>query len=363
VPIETLHPLSRWAGANFNGFPHVHYGVSGTAMLFDALRQSGRRTVVLPAFICHSLSDMALCAGKRVVHIDVDRNALLMNRDQLEQCLAEHGDSESLLLVDHPFGYPCSAIAEIRAKHPDLLIVEDCVRALGSQINGEPVGRSGDWILLSLYKTIPGNDHGAIMLTRSRYEIRSGPAPRATLSQRLSTLGPARWVHDRLKRLRPIPPASGRDLEPSPWAPLYGVPNRLVLKRFWRELDSLEEGVARRCQAAREIQTGLEDIKTIRFVRPGTACRTSGYFLSFTVTGPGLRDRLLAAMHRKGLFLFRTWQAVPAYFRCFRDTFPFGSSESTFLAQHICHVPVIRFLGLAHRERLVQELRKFFQQV
>jgi dTDP-4-amino-4,6-dideoxygalactose transaminase len=330
-------------------------------MLADALRQSGRRTLILPAFICHSLSDMARHTGVRIIHVDVDRNTMRMNRDQLERCLAEQGEGDCVLLVDHPFGYPCPSVAELRTKHPDLLLVEDCVRALGGKIDGEPVGWRGDWTLLSLYKTIPGNDHGAILLTRSRQEIRSGPSPRTTLRQRLATLTAAQWVNDRLKRSRPVPPASELDLEAAPFAPVLGTPNRLVLERFRREVECLEENVAQRGQAAREIQSTMEDVKAIAFIRPAPGCQTSAYFLSFTVPDLDLRNRLLAALHRKGLFLFRTWQTVPAYFRCYRDTFPFGSTESVFLAQHVLHVPIIRFRDQRTRERLVRNLREFLK--
>jgi dTDP-4-amino-4,6-dideoxygalactose transaminase len=359
--LDVLDPLQRWVTANFPNFRHVYWGISGATMLGDALRQSGRRTLILPAFICHSLSDMARDSGVRLVHVDVDRSTMRMNRDQLERCLAERGDGNCLLLVDHPFGYPCPSVAELRAKHPELLIVEDCVRALGAKIDGEPVGWRGDWTLLSLYKTIPGNDHGAILLTRSRYDIRSGPPPRVTLRPRLATWSVAQRVNDWLKRSSPIPPASGHDLEGVPFVPVLGTPNRLVLERFRHEVERLEENVAQRAQAAREIHDALKDVKAISFIRTTPGSQTSGYFLSFTVPELDLRNCLLAALHRQGLFLFRTWQAVPAYFRCYRDTFPFGSAESVFLAQHVLHVPIIRFLDRRSRERLVRNLREFLK--
>jgi dTDP-4-amino-4,6-dideoxygalactose transaminase len=359
--VEIPDYLVRWTTANFAEFPYGYWRLSGAAMLMEALSRSERRTVILPAFICPSISTAALRAGKKVVHVDVDRDTLLMNRDQLRRCLAEHPNEETALLVDHPFGYPCPAVSELRAEHPRLLLIEDCVRALGCTVDGKPVGRSGDWVLLSLYKTVPGNDHGAVLLTRSPCEVRSGPVPRTTLRERLATFGPARWVYERLRRRHPNYPDGSRDQEEMPWDPPIGRPNRLTLRRFGRAVDQLEDKAARRRQAAREIQSALADIQTIRFIQPEPACQTSGYFITFTVEESGVRNRLLVAMHRKGFFLFRTWQVVPAYFRCFRDTFPFGSSESTFLAQHVCHIHIIRFLHRARRERLVRNLREFLK--
>lgn len=361
IPAEVPEHLVRWVAAHFPPYRHMYWRLSGTAMLLEALGQSERRTVILPAFMCPTLSTMAVRAGKRVVHIDVDRDTLLMNADHLERCLGESGDADSVLLVDHCFGYACAAIKELRRRHSDLLIIEDCVRALGSTINGEPVGRTGDWVLLSLYKTIPGSDHGAVLLTRSPCEIRSGPVPPARLRERLATFGPARWFYEKVRQFRPSDAGGRRELETLPWAPHYGAPNGLALKRFAREVGRLEENVARRRQAAREIQEALADFPGLHWIRSGPDCETSGYFLSFTVAGEGQRNRLVAALHRRGFFLLYAWATVPAFIRCFQGTFPFGSSESTYLADHICHVPVVRFLGRRRRTRLIRCLRQALQ--
>ena len=66
------------------------------------------------------------------------------------------------------------------------------------------------------------------------------------------------------------------------------------------------------------------------------------FFLSFIVCGTS-RDGLLAHLHRKGLFLLRTWDMVPAFYRTFSGTFPFGSAGSEFLARNIVHILLIHF--------------------
>jgi dTDP-4-amino-4,6-dideoxygalactose transaminase len=141
-----------------------------------------------------------------------------------------------------------------------------------------------------------------------------------------------------------------------PWDPPIGRPNRLTLRRFGREVGQLGDNVARRRRAAREIQGALENVPAIRFIRTEPGCQTPGFFLSFVVADGGFRNRLLTALHRKGFFLLYAWDTVPASFRCFRDMFPFGCSESTYLAERICHVPVIRYLRRSRRERLIENL-------
>ena len=191
--------LQSWAAAQYPHLPYVTYGVSGSALLLHALQQADRRTIILPAFICPELPAMAARAGLRVIHVDVDRRTLHMNTDRLDECLKNHISSETALVVDHSFGYPDREIIRCRRSYPDLLIIEDAVRALGGEIDGAPVGAHGDWVLFSMYKTTRGNDDGAMLmmgdqvLTASRNGetalgtsnggIDGGPAHRARVAQ------------------------------------------------------------------------------------------------------------------------------------------------------------------------------------
>jgi len=305
---------------------------------------------------------MALHAGMRVVHIDVNRTTLHMDPDRLARCLTEHNDSETVLLVDHSFGYPAAEITEWRRDHPQLLIIEDCVRALGSEIHGKPVGHDGDWVLFSLYKTTVGNDHGAVLLTRSPYALGSGPPPGTTFRQWASGVGPLRVVHGLSKRLRPDIRRARRDLETPFWSPAVGVPNRLCLKRFEHQLLHLADDQERRRKASQEIRDTLGDVEAIQFIPLKPGCQGSAFFLSFTVEEGVSRDRLVTALHRKGLFLAWAWNAVPAFYRCFSQTFPYGSAESVFLADHVCHIPLGQYLAPRRRRRLISCLQTVLAQ-
>jgi dTDP-4-amino-4,6-dideoxygalactose transaminase len=355
---EVIPSLSRWAASTYPEYPYAYWGQSGAALLFDALCQERRKTIVLPAFICHGLAAMAAATGMTVVLVDVERDTLHPDPDRLEQCLARHRDSDTVLLVDHAFGYPFAALADVRRRHPGLLIVEDCVRALGSAIGGRAVGHAGDWTLLSLYKAVHGNNHGALLLTRTPYRMRSGPAPAATWRQRAATLRPLRVAYEWTKRRRPDFGDVPRRLGPPRWTPAWGTPNRLCLNRFAAALNWLDDDVARRRQAAAEIRESLGDLGGIRFIQPASGCETGAYFQSFTVSEGVARNRLLTSLHRRGLFLLRTWDVVPAFFDGFSEAFPFGSSESVFLADHIGHIPVGRFVNPRSRRRLVKNVRE-----
>ena len=353
-------PLSRleeWLRANFPGYQH-HVGLSGSAMLYDAFRLESRQTVVLPSFICCDLSAMAKAADKRVVHLDVDCRTLHIDLGQLEHFLTSEDPLDTILLIDHTFGNPFPLLAALRHKHPGLLIVEDSVRALGARIAGETVGRHCDWLLLSMYKTIPGSQNGALLLTRRPLMLNSGPAATTTLRERMATIAACRWPYEFFKRRAPdYPPQPLGRVKPH-WSPLYGIPGALCLQRFLADVANLERNLPARIAILNDLSERLSAFPAIRIVRTANGCSPGAYFLSFVVCGTS-RDGLLAYLHRKGLFLLRTWDMVPAFYRSFSGTFPFGSAGSEFLARNIVHIPLDPFRSNIKRDRLVRAIKEY----
>lgn len=342
-PAERLAP---WLAASYPEFPHAYPGRSGATLLLDAFRSEPRRTVVLPAFTCGSLSAAAVRAGKQVLHVDVQRDTLHMDPVLLDRSLSRLDPADTLLVVDHTFGRPFAGIARLRERFPGLLIVEDCVRALGSRVDGRPVGREGDWCLLSLYKTTPGNNHGAVLLTRTPYALRSGPAPAVTLKQRVCGSRAVRALYERLR---------GADFNPSPtdreaprWEEAVGLPNRLCLTRFLEEIGRLDDRIARQQAAAARLRDRLGDIPGLRLLPPVPG--EAAHFLTFLVEGGVSRDALLTGLHRRGFFLERTWNLVPSSFRSLAHTFRCGSTESAYLAGHIGHLFVRDFLDVRQQD-------------
>jgi dTDP-4-amino-4,6-dideoxygalactose transaminase len=324
----------------------------------EALRQTTRRTIILPAFICPELPAMALQAGLRVIHVDVDQRTLHMDPRRVVECLSRLPLSETALLVDHSFGYPDPEVARYRRAYPEILLIEDCVRALGSEIADRPIGSHGDWVLFSMYKTTRGNDDGAILMTRTAYALPAGPSTRPTLRQWASTLRPLRAVHGLVKRRGAGLEPAERDLEVPSWRPQLAQPNWLVLRRFAGQLQTLVTSRNQRERASDEIRAALKDIPELRFIEAQPGCRASAFFLTFTVADQHRRDSLVMSLHRQGFFLVWAWNSVPAFYRCFATTFPFGYAQSTYLADHVCHIPLVDYVDLDRRRRLVVNFRK-----
>jgi dTDP-4-amino-4,6-dideoxygalactose transaminase len=163
--------------------------------------------------------------------------------------------------------------------------------------------------------------------------------------------------YDLAKRRLPDFGRTRRKYTAAAWAPNIGVPNELCLRRFERSLKHFEEQLGMQRIAAAALQVALGGLRGLSFIESAVGSQSAAHFLSFTVAPEIDRNRLLSDLHRRGLFLLRTWDSVPAFASNFSDVFPYGSEGSVFLADHIAHIPMIRFLAPAKRERLVQALR------
>lgn len=351
-------PVGMWLAHRYQDYPHTYWGQSGCTLLFDALRQEGRKTLIMPAFICPSVARMGAATGMRLFFMDAAPDSLHMDLGLLERFLGDHSDAETVVLIDHSFGNSVPWLPEVRRRHARLLIIEDCVRALGSTIGGAEVGHTGDWVLFSLYKSVPGGNHGAALLTRSSYRIRSGPPPQVSWRQLAAGSRPARFLYRVLvARRHPDFDDTQRHAKARPWEPTAGVPNKFSMTMFANELAVLQVRMAERRLAEHEIRTTLAACSGIRVFQPVMGCVSNASSLSFVFEEEGVRNRVLTMLHRRGVFLQRLWDAVPAFFEDFRECFPFGSSASEFLADHVAHIPLGLFTTARSRRRLYRTLR------
>ena len=325
----------------------------------EALSQEPRSSVIIPGFVCPSIAAMALSAGKRIVQVDVDPETLHPILEQIDAALNIVADRDSILLVDHCFGYPFTGLSAIRAKHPDLLIIEDCVRGLGSTIGGQGPGAASDWVLISFYKTIAGSSHGALLLTRSPYVRSVGTLAPFSIRELTANVRPLRFLYEIIKRRRGGDyPAPSRRIGELRWTPVFGSPNDVCLWRFVAEIRHLAERNAQRREALLRLQALVSGVKAITPVRFATGCEPAGHFFSFLVPGAGRRDELLREMHRRGLFLLRTWDVLPSFFVSLEGAAPFGCGGSEYAADHIVHVPMAHYLNPRKQKALADGIRQ-----
>jgi dTDP-4-amino-4,6-dideoxygalactose transaminase len=343
----------------FPGFT-ASVGLSGAALLHEAFCREKRKTVVLPGFTCQQLAAAAVKAGKRVVHVDVDRYTMHPNYHHLIRCLSTVKTDDTILLIDHTFGNPYPSVVDLRRKYPQLLIIEDAVRGLGVRFPDRPMGGGVDWVLLSMYKTIRGNGNGAILLTRSDRIAASSPQAVPTLRERMATVKPLRWFYDAVKRYYPEVRPRSRPVPKLQWTPVYGVPSDLCLRRYLAELCVLEQQERIRVEIAQEVAAACSRCENLTLIQPAARHSASGHFVSFVVKTAS-RDEGLTKLHRHGLFVLRTWDLIPVAFPELSGTYIYGSEESEFLAEHIVHVPIVEFCSVRKIRRLSHVVCEAFE--
>lgn len=354
--MQDLRRIRSWLRERFPRHPNVYFGVSGTTLLFEALQFEPRTSIIFPGFICPSLPAMALKAGKSVFHVDADPLTLHPKTTAFETFLAHHDASHGAVLLDHSFGYPYPDIARLRKRFPELLIVEDCARALGLSIHGQFPGEHADWVLLSMYKTITGPRNGALLLTKTPLALQEHLSVPVTIRERVAAIRPLRFFYDlaQRRRLGFLPPPCG--LKSPDWIPQYGFPGRLCLARFAAELDRFETRSVARSLSAAELVEKLSRIDGLECIRAAESCQLPGHFVSFKMRNRVDRDRTLALLQRNGLFLSRTWDLLPFNYAILAETFPYGHAGSRELWDRIAHIPVRLFLDATRRRRLIEIL-------
>jgi dTDP-4-amino-4,6-dideoxygalactose transaminase len=349
--------VEGWMKEHFPRHPHIYFGLSGTALLLEVFQRQPRSTVVLPAFFCPNISTAALMAGKRVMHIDADRRTQLPDVAQLERCLASVNEADTILLIDHSFGYPFIHLSDLRRRFPKLLIIEDCARALGVESG------ASDFILFSMYKTTAGSSNGAVLASAIPLGIEPWPGSRPSARERVANLAPLRYAYHLLQRIQcsEFRSRAGQvNTDVPPWTPQYGMPHQLCSARFFSELDNIQTQTSTRRAIADEIIDGLSG-SGIECIKPAEGHQTAGHFLSVRVGQQSTRDLALTRLRKKSLSVARTWDIIPAHFRCFENTFPFGCANSKHLAEQMIHVRLAEFRGAKQRRSLIDELRAVTQ--
>ncbi|WP_435348906.1 DegT/DnrJ/EryC1/StrS family aminotransferase [Haloarchaeobius sp. HRN-SO-5] len=133
----------------------VAYTVSACAA-FERIVQleslAGSR-VLLPAYICQEgFRPIFERYDVEPVFVDVDRETRHVDVDAAMERL---GDVDAVLVV-HAFGLPMALDALVdHARREDVLVVEDCARALGARIDDQLVGSFGDYAIFSFSKVSP----------------------------------------------------------------------------------------------------------------------------------------------------------------------------------------------------------------
>ena len=125
----------------------VRSGSDAIAVLLRALGMRSEDEVVLPANSCSSEPNAILLGGGKPIPVDILASTYNLDPDQIEGAI---GPRTRLIHAVHAYGQPCDMESINRiAKHHGLPVLEDIALAPGARINGERVGRFGDFAIAS----------------------------------------------------------------------------------------------------------------------------------------------------------------------------------------------------------------------
>lgn len=167
--LDQFRNARRTAGIQ-SWFPdsEAHLTYNGRTALRHACDLLGLRDgdVLMPSYNCGAEIEPLVRGGARIVPYRVDGEALA-DVDELRSLISERTKA---IHVTHYFGFP-QPIGEIRALCDEhgLSLIEDCALALFSGLGERKLGTWGDIAVLSLPKSLPVPNGGALVINNVRF--------------------------------------------------------------------------------------------------------------------------------------------------------------------------------------------------
>jgi dTDP-4-amino-4,6-dideoxygalactose transaminase len=132
--------------------PHGNTGLfwtaNGTTALYAALRAAGcrGRYVAVQPNVCPNVVASILASSNKPWFVDIERDRLGLDPAALAEVLPEVG----AVVAVHSYGTPCRIAEIMRATSgAGVPLIEDCAQSEGATVNGEPVGKFGDYAVFS----------------------------------------------------------------------------------------------------------------------------------------------------------------------------------------------------------------------
>ena len=104
--------------------------------------------VVVSSYTCLAVASGVVAAGATPVYVDINPDTLNVDVDIVRAAVSPRTRA---IIVQHTLGKPAPVAAIVEfARERDVLVIEDCALAIGSQLNGRAVGSFGDAAIFSL---------------------------------------------------------------------------------------------------------------------------------------------------------------------------------------------------------------------
>ena len=167
--MEFEEMFARFTGANYA--LSVCNGTQAIALALSTLGIGPGDEVIVPALTFGATANAVLQVGAIPVFVDVDQRNLGMTANYVKEVLSSRTRA---ILVVHLYGKPVELDAILSlAEERNILVIEDCAEALGTEFRGSHVGTKSDAGTFSFFanKTITTGEGGMVTFKeRSLYE-------------------------------------------------------------------------------------------------------------------------------------------------------------------------------------------------
>lgn len=190
------------------------YGRTGLILLLEALGLKGRE-IVCPAYTCVVVAHAVTYSGNQPVFIDCERDGFNMDPVQVEKAITK---KTGAIIVTSLFGYPVNLdwLDEMRARYPDIYIIQDCAHSFSAKWKGRPVQKEGAAALFGLnISKILTSIFGGMITTNEENLYKK---LRQVRDERLENAGCIKGLRRLVYFLT---------VYPTFWGPIYGIVNRM----------------------------------------------------------------------------------------------------------------------------------------
>ena len=314
---------------------YFNYGRTALYTLFQE-RFAGK-IIIFPSFICPSLIEAAVKAGVKPRLVDVSLEDFNLDINFVSD---EDLESADALFVNHTFGVPAD-MEKIRTKTKarGTYLIEDIAQALFARYKEKYVGTLGDTALLSMHKQTP-NLNGAVLLSDLAVSEPQKCAVSLDYFIRLLwlTSGPHDYLLKFMRQRKGLPEGSN-ELQKGK---VPCQPSRLSLSLFAALLPSLKDLVDRKRTIVKHYQRRAETSNYFIPQQINEAKEPAWFNFSVRLLPEiaRIRDALMLALRRKGIFCDRLWHDSPVTMNIFKEYLEDDYPNARLLAKSVINLPI-----------------------
>lgn len=340
---------------NFSFKKTVFYPLGRHALysIIKEMKISGKDSVLLPNFVCHTATKPFEMFTKKVRFFRVKKD-LSIDFDDL---IGRIKDDTKVLMVVHYHGFTdnIERVMEI-CRDNDIYLIEDCAQAMYSRHRGKLLGSFGDASVFSIRKTLPVPDGGALVINNEEFRVKE-PAKELTgeegieLQNKKLTNLILTWLQINARLLLT---SFSKELEDLKWVErrLYSDPSK------FHKISDISRTIMDNVDSNRIIKKHRENFNFLSRKTEGM----DGIEPIFRRIGPGVcpyafpvmaknRKSIRSELLKNGIETLVHWDYLLP--RGFAGKYP----EVRKLAQNEMTLPVHQDLERKHMERIVNELK------